>query len=103
MPTGSPWKALDLTIQLELAGPKASVQSQQTVTFERALAEEPPFATLDDTRLQAGMTHITDWQGEIPTSSPSGPWELVVKLQERSKVSGQVSDVVEQRIALIVD
>jgi hypothetical protein len=72
-------------------------------TLGRTLGEEPPWPTLEDTRLQAGEERTWSWSAALPADAPAGDWTLVVTLQPQVRGTDTGTPVLRRRLPLRVD
>jgi len=85
-PTGSPFRAVQM--RAALVGPPAkegeapTEASVFTVDLGRTLEAEPPFRTVEDTRLGPGGERSWSWEPRLDLASPGGEWRLEVTLTE---------------------
>ncbi len=107
MPTGSPWRTI--VLQTALVGPPAAegadplvVGATRTV-LGRTLEEEPPWRTLEDTRLQPGGERVVTWSPALDQDAPGGPWVLEVTLTDEVLGRADPAPFFERRIPLSVD
>lgn len=104
IPTGTPFRGLLLSAELQPPG-EAGGEGPQRFTAElvRKLDTEPPWYTLEDTRLAAGASAEWTWEIALDNDRPAGTWELIVQLSPT--LQGQVDGppVLERRLPLVVE
>ena len=83
-PTGSPYVGVRLDVRLsgppDRRGNPITGGEPFTVDLVRTLADEPPWNTVEDTRLQAGESREYPVELALPQRSPAGPWVVRVSL-----------------------
>jgi len=85
-PTGSPFRAVRM--HAALVGPPVqdgeapTEASVLTADLGRTLEPEPPFRTLEDTRLGPGGERDWSWEPRLDLTAPGGDWRLQVTLTE---------------------
>ena len=103
-PTGSPFRGVRLDIFLEtLIDGKVTRAAVQTLHLARELEEEPPFASVGDTRLSAGEERRIPWSGSLKHDAAAGPWFLVVTTTATVRGTPQEGEVVHRRIPVGVE
>lgn len=104
MPSGSPFRGYRLTAKVVKAGEQEAVSGlgELVTDLTRSLANDPPYATIADTRLPAGGERSWSYKVTFPTKLPAGRYDLVVALQRTLKGTAVASPVVEQRVDLLV-
>ena len=107
VPTGSPWRAIQLEVLLERPPTGKEKEPAQVgrvdTLFQRTLSEAPPWATTDDTRLAVGERRAVRWTGVLPKDARSGDWAFVVRLREVVRGAPADQPTIERRIPLRVD
>lgn len=106
VPTGSPWRALQVELLLE--GPPADGGAplevgRTEVVLGRTLAEAPPWNTTDDTRLQVAERRELAFSAPLLEEHPAGPWAFVVRVRERINGQPAGAATVVKRLPLRVD
>ncbi len=107
VPTGSPFGAIVLRARL-VGGPQSeSDAALERSPFEavlgRVLADDPPWITLEDTRLQAGGERTWSWLPALDIDDPAGPWWLEISLHRQARGQPLEAPFVVRRVALDVD
>jgi hypothetical protein len=85
IPTGSPWRRLEVRVFLEGPPDKAGTRPRRgevLLVLGRELAVAPPFEVSADTRLQAGESREIPFALALPADVPASGWELVVNADD---------------------
>ncbi|MEC7242406.1 MAG: hypothetical protein VXW32_14320 [Myxococcota bacterium] len=98
IPTGSPFKALLLQVELLDARGNPAGDPSQTV-FGREVQQESPYAILSDTRLQAGDDKTLPFAIKIPYRAKAGRGTLRVTAIQRHADGELSSPVVLQELS----
>ena len=98
IPTGSPFKALLLQVELLDARGNQAGDPSQTV-FGREVQQESPYAILSDTRLQAGDDKTLPFAIKIPYRAKAGRGTLRVTAIQRHADGELSSPVVLQELS----
>lgn len=99
-PTGSPFRGMRL--EVALTGPDGTRAILAEGSFERRIAEEPPWHTVDDSRLAPGAGRTVPLTLALPTDAPAGDWELVLELTRTVRGQPEAAPRIVRSVPLTV-
>ncbi len=101
VPSGTPFGGLRLVAEVHPPSGEP-LEGAFRADLARTLEAAPPWATTEDTRLQAGESRSWPWSVPLGPDQPPGTWELVVRLVPTLYGEPSGPAVLEQRHSLTV-